>query len=41
VTPGADGGEGWAAQTAFLQAEVGDAYMKTLAACVDQYIQAL
>ena len=41
VTPGADGGEGWAAQTAFLQAEIGDAYMKTLAASVDQYIQAL
>lgn len=41
VTPGADGGQGWAAQTAFLQAEIGDAYMKTLAARVDQYIQAL
>jgi len=41
VTPGADGGQGWAAQTAFLQAEIGDAYIKTLAARVDQYIQAL
>jgi len=41
VTPGADGGQGWAAQTAFLQAEIGDAYMKILAARVHQYIQAL
>jgi len=41
VTPGADGAQGWAAQTAFLQAEIGDAYIKTLAARVDQYIQAL
>jgi hypothetical protein len=41
VTPGADGGEGWASQTGFLQAEIGDAYMKTLAARLDRYIRAL
>jgi hypothetical protein len=41
VTPGADDGQGWAAQTTFLQTEIGVTYMKTLAARVDQYIQAL
>jgi hypothetical protein len=41
VTPGADAGQGWAAQTTFLQTEIGDTYMKTLATRVDQYIQAL
>jgi hypothetical protein len=41
VTPGADDGQGWAAQTTFLQTEIGVTYMKTLAAKVDQYIQAL
>ncbi len=41
VTPGADGGEGWAAQTAFLKDEIGHAYMKNLAARLDEYIRAL
>jgi hypothetical protein len=41
VTPGADGGQGWAAQTSFLQTEIGDTYMKTLTTKVDQYIQSL
>lgn len=41
VTPGADAGQGWAAQTTFLQTKIGDAYLKTLAAKVEQYIQAL
>ena len=41
VTPGADAGQGWRSQTIFLQTEIGDAYMRTLAGKVDQYIQAL
>jgi hypothetical protein len=41
VMPGADGGQGWAAQTRFLQAEVGDAYMKRLARDLANYIQNL
>jgi len=41
VTAGADAGKGWAAQITFLQTEIGDTYMKTLATEVDRYIQAL
>lgn len=41
VTPGADARQGWAAQTTFLQTEIGDAYLKTLATNADQYIQTL
>jgi hypothetical protein len=41
LTRGAAAGQGWAAQTTFLQTETGDAYMKTLATKVDRYIQAL
>jgi hypothetical protein len=41
VMPGADGGHGWAAQTRFLQTEVGDAYMKSLARDLEHYIQNL
>jgi len=41
VTPGAYAGQGWEAQTAFLQTEIGKTYMKTLATKLNQYIQAL
>jgi hypothetical protein len=30
VMPGADGGQGWAAQTRFLQTDMGDAYIQNL-----------
>jgi hypothetical protein len=41
VMPGANGGQGWAEQTRFLQTDAGDAYMKTLARDLDNYIQNL
>jgi hypothetical protein len=41
VMPGADGGQGWAAQTRFLQTDLGDAYMKALAVDLDNYIRNL
>ena len=40
MMPG-DGGGGWAAQTTFLQTEVGDAYMQRLARDLASYIQNL
>jgi hypothetical protein len=41
VMPGADAGQGWAAQTTFLQTDTGDAYMKALARELDNYIRNL